>query len=85
MVDLIKIRTEFIDRVKLIAKKAIEFKDSLLSYSYLWKESREERMRQFLVYNHFLTDLEQINLMDSRLAVPELTPSLDNFKDKVKL
>ena len=84
MDDLAQLKKDFIDRIILIANRAIQFKDSLFSYAYLWKEDRRERMRQFLVYNHFLSDWEQDKILESRLAVPEFTPNLDDFKDKVE-
>jgi dynein heavy chain len=84
MEDLSQLKKEFIDRIKLIANRAILFKDSLFSYAYLWKEDRRERMRQFLVYNHFLSDWEQDKISESHLAVPEFAPNLDHFKDKVE-
>ena len=85
MSDLKQIKADFIERVKAITHKAISFKDSLLQYAYLWKDDRQERMRQFLIYGRFLTEDEQLKLLDSRLAVNESAPTIDNFKEKVSI
>jgi len=80
MTDLNELKQEFLERVKSIANKANEFKDTLDQYSYLWLDDRKESMRQFLLYNHVLTQ-EEIN---EAYSVPELAPTLDHFKQKVK-
>ena len=79
--DLIELKQEFLERVKSIATKANEYKDSLDHYSFLWLDDRKESMRQFLLYNHVLTQ-DEVNEI---FSVPELAPTLDHFKQKVKL
>ncbi len=79
MNDLNELKQEFLERVKLIASKANEYKESLDRYSYLWIEDRKESMRQFLLYNHILTQ-DEFNEIHT---VVESPPTLDHFKQKV--
>jgi dynein heavy chain, axonemal len=56
--DLSDMRSDLMDRVNSIMTKANEFKDSFNKYAYLWVDDRKEFMRQFLLYNHVLTQEE---------------------------
>ena len=82
MAELTEIKQEFLERVKSIANKANEYKDSFDQHSYLWLDDRKESMRQFLLYNHVLTQEEVLNYSDIS-AVPESAPTLEHFKQKV--
>ena len=56
--DLSDMRSDLMERVNSIMAKANEFKDSFNKYAYLWVDDRKEFMRQFLLYNHVLTQEE---------------------------
>ena len=83
MCDLSQIKNDFFERVKSIAFKANILKSSFDQYSYLWKDDRKECMEQFLTYNHFLTHEEKERLAESPGCIPELVPTMENFKKMV--
>jgi dynein heavy chain, axonemal len=56
--DLSEMRNDLMERVNSVMAKANEFKDSFNKYAYLWVDDRKEFMRQFLLYNHVLTQEE---------------------------
>ena len=56
--DLIDIKTEIMYRITSTMTKANEFKDFFNKYAYLWVDDRNEFMRQFLLYNHVLSQEE---------------------------
>lgn len=74
-------KQELIDRVNAVINKANEFKDSFSKYAYLWVDDRKEFMRQFLLYNHVLTQ-EEIEA-HAETGVPESPPTLEQFKAQV--
>jgi dynein heavy chain len=79
--DLTDTRQELMERVNSILTKANELKDSFSKYSYLWVDDRKEFMRQFLLYNHVLTQ-EEIEA-HAETGVPESPPTLEQFKEQV--
>jgi dynein heavy chain, axonemal len=81
MPDLSEMRQDLMERVNSIVNKANEFKDSFSKYAYLWVDDRKEFMRQFLLYNHVLTQ-EEIEA-HTEGGVPESPPTLEQFKDQV--
>ena len=81
MPDLSEMRQDLMERVNSIVNKANEFKDSFSKYSYLWVDDRKEFMRQFLLYNHVLTQ-EEIEA-HAETGVPESPPTLEQFKAQV--
>jgi dynein heavy chain len=81
MPDLSEMRNTLMDRVNSIVNKANDFKESFSKYAYLWVDDRKEFMRQFLLYNHVLTQ-EEID-KHAENGVPESPPTLDQFKAKV--
>ena len=81
MADLTEMKQDFIDRVKSVITKANDYKDSFDQYAYLWLEDRKEFMRQFLLYNHMLTQ-EEIEA-HGESGVPESPPTLEQFKQQV--
>ena len=83
MHDLSEMRNTLIDKVNVIINKANDFKDSFNKYAYLWVDDRKEFMRQFLLYNHVLTQ-EEIEA-HAETGVPECPPTLEQFKAKVLL
>ena len=81
MPDLSDMRQDLMERVNSIVHKANEFKDSFNKYAYLWVDDRKEFMRQFLLYNHVLTQ-EEIEA-NVETGVPESPPTLEQFKGQV--
>jgi dynein heavy chain, axonemal len=79
--DLTDMRQELMERTNSILTKANEFKDSFNKYSYLWVDDRKEFMRQFLLYNHVLTQ-DEIDAHQEN-GVPESPPTLEQFKQQV--
>lgn len=66
-----------------IMNKANDYRNSFSAYEYLWVDDRQEFMRQFLLYNHVLT-AEEIELHSDE-GVPENPPTLEQFKEQVRL
>jgi dynein heavy chain, axonemal len=79
--DLSDMKQDLIDRVNSVINKSNEFKDSFNKYAYLWTDDRKEFMRQFLLYNHVLTQ-EEIEA-HAETGVPESPPTLEQFKAQV--
>lgn len=79
--DLSDIKQDLMERVNQILTKANEYKDSFNKYSYLWVDDRKEFMRQFLLYNHVLSQ-EEIEA-HAENGVPESPPTLEQFKEQV--
>ena len=61
--------------------QAIEQRNQFENYSYLWTENRAEFLRQFLLYNHVLTQ-DEIEAAGED-GVPECPPTLEQFKEQV--
>jgi dynein heavy chain len=81
MEELSDMRSELMDRINNIMNKAIEYRNSFDNYAYLWVDDRNEFMRQFLLYNHVLTQEEIEAHADD--SVPENPPTLKQFKEQV--
>ncbi len=81
MEELSEMRQELMDRVQNVMNKACEFRNSFEQYAYLWVDDRNEFMRQFLLYNHVLTQ-EEIEA-HAEDGVPECPPTLNQFKEQV--
>eukprot|EP00058_Branchiostoma_floridae_P010281 XP_002595769.1 hypothetical protein BRAFLDRAFT_200305 [Branchiostoma floridae] len=81
MQELCDMRQETMDRVQTVMNKACEYRNSFDNFSYLWVDDRQEFMRQFLLYNHVLTQ-EEIEA-HAETGVPECPPTLDQFKDQI--
>lgn len=79
--DLSDAKQDLMERVNSILTKANEYKDSFNKYAYLWVDDRKEFMRQFLLYNHVLTQ-EEIEA-HAETGVPESPPTLEQFKEQV--
>lgn len=79
--DLSDAKQDIMERVNSILTKANEYKDSFNKYAYLWVDDRKEFMRQFLLYNHVLTQ-EEIEA-HAETGVPESPPTLEQFKEQV--
>ena len=79
--DLTDMRQDLMERVNQIMSKANELKDSFNKYSYLWLDDRKEFMRQFLLYNHVLTQ-EEIEAA-GEYSVSLSPPTLEQFKEQV--
>ncbi|CAG2194980.1 unnamed protein product [Mytilus edulis] len=81
MEELSDMRSELMDRITNIMNKAVEYRNSFDNYSYLWVDDRTEFMRQFLLYNHVLTQEEIEAHADD--SVPENPPTLKQFKEQI--
>ncbi|KAK3091630.1 hypothetical protein FSP39_021358 [Pinctada imbricata] len=81
MEELSDMRQELMDRIQNIMNKACEYRNSFDNYAYLWVDDRNEFMRQFLLYNHVLTQ-EEIE-QHAEDGVPECPPTLNQFKDQI--
>ncbi|XP_075778341.1 dynein axonemal heavy chain 11 isoform X3 [Pelodiscus sinensis] len=83
MLELSEIRQEIMDRVANVIEKALNYKNSLDTYAYLWVDDRAEFMKQFLLYGHVLTSEE----MDAHAneGVHEQPPTLEKFKEQIDI
>lgn len=81
MLELGEMKGELMDRCQTVITKALEFRNSFDSFSYLWVDDRQEFMRQFLLYNHVLT-AEEIEQYGEE-GVPESRPTLKQFKEQI--
>ena len=81
MLDLSEMRHDLMDRVSAVINKAIEQRNQFENYSYLWTENRAEFLRQFLLYNHVLTQEEIENAGEE--GVPECPPTLEQFREQM--
>jgi dynein heavy chain len=81
MEELSEMRHELMERVQAIMTKATEYRNSFDNYAYLWVDDRNEFMRQFLLYNHVLTQEEIEAHADE--GVPENPPTLKQFQEQV--
>ena len=79
--ELSEMRQELMDRVQNVMNQACDYRNSREQYAYLWVDDRKEFMRQFLLYNHVLTQ-EEIEA-HAEEGVPECPPTLNQFKDQV--
>uniref|UniRef100_UPI00398EA260 dynein axonemal heavy chain 11-like isoform X1 n=2 Tax=Pristiophorus japonicus TaxID=55135 RepID=UPI00398EA260 len=83
ILDLSEIRQEIMERVTEIISKAIEYRNSFDTYSYLWVDDRTEFMKQFLLYSHVLT-AEEIET-HAEEGVPECPPTTEQFKEQIDI
>ncbi|XP_060681399.1 dynein axonemal heavy chain 11-like isoform X1 [Hemiscyllium ocellatum] len=83
ILDLSEVRQEIMDRVTEIINKAVDYRNSFDSYSYLWVDDRIEFMKQFLLYNHVLTAEEIETHADE--GVPECPPTTEQFKEQIDI
>jgi dynein heavy chain len=81
MLELSEMKGELMDRCQNVITKALEFRNSFDSFSYLWVDDRQEFMRQFLLYNHVLTQ-EEVEQYGEE-GVPENPPTLRQFKEQI--
>ena len=84
--DLKHLNEELQYKVKLVNSKAMDFQDSNFNeYQHLWTDDRDDFMRQFLLYNHVLTN-EEIDLHAEENPddpFPECPPTLEQFKENI--
>ena len=80
--DLSDMRDVILSRVMDVVSQASEYRESYLSYSYLWVDSRQEFLSQFLRYGHMLTQEEIEQAGDEQ--IPENPPTLNHFKNQVE-
>ncbi|XP_039379207.1 dynein heavy chain 11, axonemal isoform X1 [Mauremys reevesii] len=83
MLDLSEIRQEIMDRVADVIRKALDYRNSLDTYAYLWVDDRAEFMKQFLLYGHVLTS-EEIDAHADE-GVPEQPPTTEQFKEQIDI
>lgn len=81
MEELSEMRQELMDRIQNVMNKACDYRNAYENYAYLWVDDRTEFMRQFLLYNHVLTQ-EEIEA-HAEDGVPECPPTLEQFKEQV--
>eukprot|EP01135_Chromosphaera_perkinsii_P008680 Nk52_evm13s1444 gene=Nk52_evmTU13s1444 len=72
---------QLMEVVRSTLATVLEYKASNESFQYLWKDDRQEYMRQFLAYGHLLTEEEVINAEGG--VIPENPPNLGNFKEQI--
>jgi len=82
MTELVDLKDELLGKVNAAVDKVLGFEQSLLDdYQHLWLDDRAEFMRQFLLYNHVLTQEEIEQYGDE--PIPETPPTLDQFKQNI--
>lgn len=81
MAELTDLREEIMNQVLEAMKEAQVYREDLYKYAYLWQDSREEFMEQFLLYGKMLTQ-EEIEAHGDE-PVPSNSPTLKEFKGEV--
>ncbi|XP_074840744.1 dynein axonemal heavy chain 11 isoform X2 [Carettochelys insculpta] len=81
MLDLSEIRQEIMDRVTDVIGKALDYRNSLDTYAYLWVDDRAEFMKQFLRYGRALTSEEIEAHVDE--GMPDQPPNIAQFKEQI--
>ena len=81
MLELSEMKGDLMDRCQNVINKALEFRNSFDSYSYLWVDDRKEFLEQFLLYNHVLTAEEMEQCGEE--GVPTNPPTLQQFKEQI--
>nr|XP_057916965.1 dynein heavy chain 9, axonemal [Doryrhamphus excisus] len=81
MTDLADMRHLLMDRIQNLMATCCVFRNSLETYSYLYVDDRKEVLRHFLRYGHTPPSHEMLVRVDE--GIPEMPPTLDNFKQQV--
>ncbi|XP_076154706.1 dynein axonemal heavy chain 17-like isoform X2 [Alosa pseudoharengus] len=79
--ELNDLREEIMNQVLAVMKEAQDYREGLYKYAYLWQDSQEEFMEQFLLYGKVLTQ-EDIEAQGDE-AVPTNPPTLKEFKEEI--
>uniref|UniRef100_A0A7M4FBW4 Dynein axonemal heavy chain 11 n=1 Tax=Crocodylus porosus TaxID=8502 RepID=A0A7M4FBW4_CROPO len=83
MSELCEIRQEILNRVAGVTSKALDYRNSLDTYAYLWIDDRSEFMKQFLLSGHVLTTEEIEAHADNRVS--EQPPTTEQFKEQIDI
>lgn len=81
MLGLAEVRQEIMNRVADVINKALEFRSSLETYSYLWVDDRAEILRQFLLYGQPVPSEEMDAPASEDILQP---PTLEQFKEQAR-
>ncbi|EDQ88776.1 outer dynein arm heavy chain beta [Monosiga brevicollis MX1] len=82
--ELQELRTELESKVNSAVYAASEFELNLRNiYAHLWVDDRREFMAQFLKYNHIPTPEELDTAAESGQPIPEVAPTLEQFKENI--
>ncbi|XP_016077900.1 PREDICTED: dynein heavy chain 9, axonemal [Miniopterus natalensis] len=81
MADLVRMRSELMERVQSIMTRCCSYRDTFSPYSYLYVEDRREILDQFLLYGHVLTP-EEIEA-HAEDGIPENPPLLHQFRAQI--
>ncbi|XP_070583565.1 dynein axonemal heavy chain 11 isoform X3 [Erythrolamprus reginae] len=81
--ELSTIREKIMNRVADVITEAINFKNSLDCYAYLWVDDRSEFMKQFLFYGRVLTSEETEIITD--VGTSDQHPTAEQFKEQIDI
>ncbi|XP_062979874.1 dynein axonemal heavy chain 11 [Elgaria multicarinata webbii] len=81
--ELSETRQKIMDRVTDVITKAVDFRNSLDSYAYLWVDDRSEFMKQFLFYGPVLTSEETETRAD--VGALDQRPITEQFKEQIDI
>lgn len=82
--EIVDMRTDVEERVQAVMNQAYEYTLKFEPYTYLWEDDRQEYLNQFLKYGHQLTQ-EEIEQKNAGEELPEISPTLEQFKEVVSL
>ncbi|XP_020637559.3 dynein axonemal heavy chain 11 isoform X1 [Pogona vitticeps] len=79
--ELSETREKIMERVADVITKAVDFKNSLDSYAYLWIDDRSEFMKQFLFYGS-VSSSEETEIY-AEVAATDQHPMTEQFKEQI--
>lgn len=80
--ELSNTREKIMNRVADVITEAMNFKNSLDCYAYLWVDDRSEFMKQFLFYGRVLTSEETEITTD--IGTSDQHPTAEQFKEQAR-
>ncbi|KAI3381366.1 hypothetical protein SNEBB_008024 [Seison nebaliae] len=87
--DLNDLRTSFMAQVNEVMQKAEDYRHGFEQYAYLWENSQVQYMKEFLIYNHPLSNEEHEKLLiagqgaTDEKGIPKCPPTLAQFKEQI--
>jgi dynein heavy chain len=84
--DLKSLQEELEYKVLAVMTKVLEYYNAEFdNYSHLWTDDRADFLRQFLLYNHVLTqpEIDKWREENEDKPFPETAPTLEQFKENI--
>lgn len=84
--DILDMKNEIIEGVKIVMNEANEFASGVDAYSYLWLDDSQSYLAQFLTYGRQLTMEEMEYVANNDPAQPKISnPKIEDFREQVCL